>query len=164
MIRANNTHMKIDYTKGLATYPYPDLQDERTRDNLRPKFIQSITDHVICDQWSPYFEINQMLFQGLMGKQKVLLGDMPEVLLRQVVGNSLSLEDVKDIFKYVLEQISKAKVPITMGSATQQYFSHIFQMPRDLYMTALLRNTMMASNTCLAFVGNPHWAPIQHYW
>ena len=25
MLRANNTHMKIDYTKGLATYAYPDL-------------------------------------------------------------------------------------------------------------------------------------------
>lgn len=77
-----------------------------------------------------------------MGKHKVILGDMPEVLLRRIIGNSLSLEDVKDIFKYVLEQISKAKVPITMGAATNQYFSHIFQMPRDLYVTALLRNTM----------------------
>jgi hypothetical protein len=43
-----------------------------------------------------------------MGKHKVILGDMPELLLRQIIGNSLSLEDVKDIFKYVLEQISKA--------------------------------------------------------
>ncbi len=25
MLRANNTHMKIDYTKGLVTYAYPDL-------------------------------------------------------------------------------------------------------------------------------------------
>jgi len=38
-----------------------------------------------------------------MGKHKVILGGMPELLLRQIVGNSLSLEDVKDIFKYVLE-------------------------------------------------------------
>lgn len=99
-----------------------------------------------------------------MGKHKVILGDMPELLLRQIIGNSLSLEDVKDIFKYVLEQISKAQVPITMGAATSQYFSHIFQLPRDLYTTALLRNTMQAANTCCAFVGNPHWAPIQNYW
>ena len=25
MLRANNTHMKIDYTKGICTYAYPDL-------------------------------------------------------------------------------------------------------------------------------------------
>lgn len=68
------------------------------------------------------------------------------------------------MFKFVLEQISKAKVPITMGSASIQYFSHIFNMPKDLYMTSLLRNTMQASNTCCAFVGAPHWAPMQYYW
>jgi hypothetical protein len=95
--------MKLDYTKGIATYPYPDLQDERTKENLHPKFIEAVTNHVICDMWSPYYEINQMLFMALMGKQKVLLGDMPEILLRQIIGNSLSLEDVKDILKYVLE-------------------------------------------------------------
>jgi hypothetical protein len=25
MLRANNTHMKIDYTKGLVSYAYPDI-------------------------------------------------------------------------------------------------------------------------------------------
>ena len=25
MLRANNTHMKLDYTKGVVSYPYPDL-------------------------------------------------------------------------------------------------------------------------------------------
>jgi hypothetical protein len=30
MIEANNTHMKIDFTKGLVTYAYPDIQDEKT--------------------------------------------------------------------------------------------------------------------------------------
>jgi len=53
-----------------------------------------------------------------MGKHKVILGDMPELLLRQIIGNSLTLEDVKDIFKFVLEQISKSKVPLTMNLAT----------------------------------------------
>ena len=49
MLRANNTHMKIDYTKGLCTYAYPDLQDERTHDNLHERFIEAITNHIICD-------------------------------------------------------------------------------------------------------------------
>lgn len=134
--------MKLDYTKGLATYAYPDHQDEKTHDNLKPKFIQAITDYIICDNWSPYYEINQILFKALMGKHKVVLGDMPEILLRQILGNSISLDDAKDIFKFVLEQISKTSAPITMQTATIQYFSHIFLMPKDLYMTALLRNVM----------------------
>jgi hypothetical protein len=103
MIEANNTHMKIDYTKGLVSYAYPDIQDEKTHDNLTPKFIASITNNIICDNWSPFYEVNQILFKALMGKHKVVLGDMPEILLRQILGNSLSLEDLKDVFKFVLE-------------------------------------------------------------
>lgn len=49
MLRANQTHMKLDYTKGICTYPYPDLQDERTRDNNHDRFIEAITNHIICD-------------------------------------------------------------------------------------------------------------------
>lgn len=110
--------MKLDYTKGISTYAHVDHQDERTRDNNHDKFIEAITNHVVCDQWSPYYEINQILYMALMGKHKVLLGGMPEILLRQIIGNSLSLEDVKDMFKFVLEQISKARVPLTMSAAT----------------------------------------------
>lgn len=58
MLRANQIHMKLDYTKGISTYAYPDLQDERTHDNLKDKFVQSITDYIVCDNWSPYYEIN----------------------------------------------------------------------------------------------------------
>ncbi len=85
---------------------------------MHEKFIEAITNHIICDNWSPYYEINQILFKALMGKHKVVLGDMPEILLRQILGNSLSLEDCKDIFKFVLEQIAKTRVPVTMQTAT----------------------------------------------
>lgn len=51
-----------------------------------------------------------------------------------------------------------------MQVATLQYFSHIFLMPKDLYMTAMLRNVMQASNSCMAFVGTPHFRPMQKYW
>jgi hypothetical protein len=95
--------MKLDYTKGICSYAYPDLQEERIRDNLHDKFVEAITNHIVCDQWSPYYEINQILYKALMGKHKVILGDMPELLLRQIIGNSLTIEDVKDMFKFVLE-------------------------------------------------------------
>lgn len=75
-------HSKLDYTKGFATYSYPQVQEERVHDNLREKFIESITDHIIADQWSPYIDINSFIYMALMGKHKVLLGDMPEILLR----------------------------------------------------------------------------------
>ncbi len=47
-----------------------------------------------------------------------------------------------------------------MQTATLTYFSHIFLMPKDLYMTALLRNVMQAANCANVFIGTPHFVPI----
>ena len=49
MLRANQIHMNLDYTKGVASYAYPDLQEERTRDNVHDKFVEAITNHIVCD-------------------------------------------------------------------------------------------------------------------
>ncbi len=46
------------------------------------------------DSWSPYFEINSITYSGIMGKQKILMGDMPEVLLRQILGNTIYIQEV----------------------------------------------------------------------
>ena len=47
-----------------------------------------------------------------------------------------------------------------MQTATLTYFSHIFLMPKDLYMTAMIKNVMQAAHTGLVYVGMPHYAPI----
>ena len=91
---ANQIHTNLDYTKGFFTYSSKTLQETKVHDNLTDKFIQAITNYVICDKWSNYHEINQILFTGLMGKQKILLGDMPEMLLRLILGNTITIDQV----------------------------------------------------------------------
>ena len=95
MSYANQVHTKLDYTKGFVTYSSPSLQEKSVTDNIKDKFIQAVTDCVIADNWSPYFEINNILYLGVMGKQKVLLGDMPQILLRQIIGNTITIGEVK---------------------------------------------------------------------
>ena len=94
MSYANQVHTRLDYLKGFFTYSSKHLQAQKTHDNLTEKFVQAITDYVICDKWSQYHEINQILYVGVMGKQKILLGDMPELLLRQILGNTISIDEV----------------------------------------------------------------------
>ena len=91
---SNQIHLNLDYTKGFTTFGVHRLQEKKVTDNLTDKFVGCITDYIISDKWSPYYEINEMLYVGVMGSHKVLLGDMPEVLLRQVVGNTLSIQEV----------------------------------------------------------------------
>lgn len=182
MSYANQIHTKLDYTKGFYTYAYPNLQLVSTHDNLTNKMIAAITDYVIADKWSPYHEISNILFESLMGKHRVILGDMPEILLRQILGNTLTISETRDIFKMVLSKIEdlgrnnvfridgvdllhdENEKSLIMKRITLDLFSHIFQAPRDLYMTALLKNVGKAAFSTLAYVGNPHFIPIQKYW
>lgn len=181
MANANQIHTKLDYTKGFVTYNYPALQLRASHDNLTEKLIGAITDYVVADKWSPFHEVNQILYESLMGKQKVVLGDMPEVLLRQILGNTLSIKQVRDIFRLLLSKIdalgedndyllseenitTEADRNHLMRRLTHEMFSHIFLAPKDLYMTALLKNTAVVAHSTLAFIGLPHLLPVKKYW
>ena len=37
-------------------------------------------------------------------------------------------------------------------------------MPRDLYLTALMREVMKACYSAVVMVGTPHFMPMQRYW
>ena len=41
---------------------------------------------------------------------------------------------------------------------------HIFNLPKDLYMTALLKEAFQAAMQVACVVGMEHWRPIQEYW
>ena len=54
-----------------------------------------------------------------MGKQKVMLGDMPENLLRLIVGNHVNIEEMRDLMKGL-------KKPISIEEASVNFLPHIF--------------------------------------
>jgi hypothetical protein len=164
MSYANQIHNRLDYTKGFTTYSSPQLQEKSVHDNLTNKFVQAVTDYVICDKWSPYHEINNILFEGVMTKQKVLLGDMPEILLRQIIGNTISIGECRDIFKSVLKHLKESNGELDMQSTSLYFYSHIFLAPRDIYISAILKNVLKACVSVLAFVGSPQFYPVQKYW
>lgn len=182
MAQANQINTKLDYTKGFMTYSYGSVQLQSTHDNLTEKFIGAITNYIIADKWSPYFEINNILYECLMGKQKVILGDMPEILLRQILGNSITINEARDIFKIVLSKVEELGKTNTFNingddlcetendkkfilkKVTNEIFSHIFQAPKDLYMTSLISDVALTAFSTLAYVGSPHFIPIQKYW
>ena len=70
--------------------------------------------------------INKALYTGVMGKQKVMLGDMPENLLRLIVGNHVNIEEIRDLFKFVLMSMKGLKEPISIKEASVNFLPHIF--------------------------------------
>jgi len=70
--------------------------------------------------------INKALYTGVMGKHKVMLGDMPENLLRLILGNHVNIEEMRDLFKYVLTSMKNLKEPISIKEASINFLPHIF--------------------------------------
>lgn len=71
----------------------------------------------------------------------MILGGMPETLLRQQIGNSVSIGEMRDLFKYVIQKMKEFQAPISIQSATHYLLPHLFQAPKDLYMTAMLKES-----------------------
>lgn len=99
-----------------------------------------------------------------MGNQKVLLADMPEILYRQILANSLELDELQDIFKFVIAQTKKLTIPSSIREGTYNFLPHIFQAPKDLYMTAVLKEAFQACTNVVAMIGKHHYQPIKSYW
>ena len=68
------------------------------------------------------------------------------------------------MFKFVLTKIQELKQPISMKDASVNFLPHVFQAPKDYYMTAILKEAFQAATCIVAMVGLPHFNPIQRYW
>lgn len=166
MLNSNTIYDDTELTAGLTTYSHPYLLDpvKGGKDNLLEPFVKTINTHVVGRDISPYNIMNQALYQCLMGKQKVLLGEIPEILYRRIIANSLSLTEMKDMYRFLMEKIEQMDEPISFKEAAENLFPHVFNMPKDFYQTAMLKEAFQASISMVAFVGIHQYVPIQQYW
>ena len=165
MLTNNTLYDETNLTDGFSTYSYPGLMNKETGGNhLTEQFVRSINTNIVGKDISPYPIMNQVLYKALMGKQKVLLGEMPEILYRQILANSLSLAELKDIFRFLMLKLEKMDNPTSFREASHNIFPHIFNLPKDLYQTALLKESFQAALCIAAFVGIHQFIPIQQYW
>lgn len=165
MITKNTTYEEIDLRKSLLTYSYPQHSDQKEGGlQLREKYIEEITAQIIGKRFSEFSIINKALYESLMGKHKVLLAEMPEILFRQIIANNLSLDQMKDLFKFCVDSAGQLENPISVREAAFDFLPHIFQAPKDLYLTALLKEAFQAATTIVGFVGKQHIRPIRRSW
>ena len=165
MLERNQLYEEIDMTKGFSTFSYPHHMDKiQGGANLTKNFVESINRHIIGREFSEYNIINQALYQSLMGNHKVQLAEMPEILLRQIIGGSLSLEELKDVLRFLMEKLSKLDHKISFREACHDMMPHIFNGPKDLYMTAMLREAFQAATCIVGYVGLSSLIPIKEYW
>jgi len=91
MLQTNQLHTDVDFTEGFTTFSYPYHYDkEKGGAAITKPFVENINTHVVGKDFSEYNIMNQILYQGLMGNHKIMMGEMPEILLRQIIANSLT--------------------------------------------------------------------------
>jgi hypothetical protein len=166
MLDQNKLYDELNLTKGLAVFSYPHLKSKSGEVAEMPDLLRSINKHLMGhpDTHSEYREINEALYLALSGNQKVMLGEMPETLFRRKLADEFTLEELQDIFKFLLEQLSSTREDISLRESAFNYLPHIFQAPKDLYYTALLKEAFQGCASILAMVGSCHLYAIDNLW
>ena len=164
MIRENKLPDQLDYRRGFYAYSYNYVQDKDDHSALTVPLAKAIGEHILDGKRTPYALIDKVLYSGLMGGHKVMLGGIPESLYKMILGSSVSIHELRDIFRFVISKNNELTVPNSLEDACTNFLPHIFQTPKDLYLTAILKEAFQAATEVTAFVGLEHWSPIQSYW
>lgn len=68
-----------------------------------------------------------------------MLGGMPETQYRMILGKAISVEEMRDVFRLVMMKNKELTIPMPIKDATENFLPHIFLLPKDLYMTAIMK-------------------------
>ena len=166
MLEQNKLYDELNLARGIAAFSYPELQAKDGNVAKLSDLIRAVQKHVMgpSDTHSEYGIINQALYTALAGKHKVLLGEIPECLYRRRIASEFRLEELQDIFKYLLAELKQTGDPFALREAAVQYLPHIFQAPKDLYYTAMLKEAFQSAQNMTCLVGISHLNPIQDLW
>ena len=87
-----------------------------------------------------------------MGRHKIMLGGMPETQYRMILGKGISIGEMRDIFRLVMMKNRELTIPMGIKEATESFVPHIFLLPKDLYMTAMIKEAFQAAMQMVSFV------------
>lgn len=103
---------------------------------------QKIGQHVLKvgeeNQFNTYDEVKQAFLQSIMFGKEVIMIDMPTVMLRMKVVETHSLQELTDMFNFILDKMQRGEGPEQSAAAAHYFYPEMFNKPRDLYMTSLL--------------------------
>lgn len=139
MLEKNTLPHETKYKNGYYSYSYPYIQDKKQSTAITENFISEISNQILDGKRTGYNLIDKVLYTGLMGRHKVMLGGMPETQYRMILGKGVSVAEMRDIFRLVVSKNKELTIPLSMKDATENFLPHIFLLPKDLYMTAMLK-------------------------
>lgn len=155
-----------DWQECRATLPLHQYLNEDTED---PEvMIKNMHSNIIGKDLSKFPFIDSSLVISMLKYSDPILVDIPEPLLRQNIGNSFSIGDIKMIYNSVISSLrernmTETKRYITGNELTHEMFSDIFQKQRDLFTMSFLK-LLGDNHNITAVVSAPTFVAMQSYW
>ena len=151
-------------------HPSPAIQQYMCDTTKDTKIImQNMHNNVMGNDFLRYPYINSCaIFAMIKGVLSVLV-DIPEQLLRINVANSLSIEEVREIYREVAKELREhygkedVEEAISGYEVVHERFPHIFQAPRDRFTMSFIRK-MAEENNVLAVVTAPTFVAMEMLW
>lgn len=131
--------------------------------------LVSIIEREVLDGTSlEYYDLNNVLYYSLLMGHRTVLGSTPKILKRLIIGNSLTLTNLQEVFQSVaigLGQYHQARPDLDMPNMAHLLFPELFHAPEVVYMTVFMKE--LAKNLgegFKAFVGVDYADPIADHW
>ena len=70
-----------------------------------------------------------------------------------ILGKALTLVELRDLFRTIIMKNKELSRPFSISKASENFMPHIFLLPKDLYMTAILKEAFQAATQVVASVG-----------
>ena len=131
------------------------------------ELLKAVKEHVFdgVTIW-PYMQL--AVFPAVMSKLPVILGDLPEVQARMMLGNMLSLSELREMFTHIvsvlIKHYEKHTMLMTTETALYMMYSHVFSPIKVRYFAAMLRRAALTYPSVDAWLGVSHVAPLFSYW
>lgn len=129
--------------------------------------LATLQEHAYNSE-SRWHYLNMALFPAVMTRKPVILGDIPEPVLRCTVANTVSIAEMRDVFARVVSVLQHhykhSTELLTPSDAFQDLYPHILSPPRDRYLASMLRWTASVHSSVSAWVGVQHAGPVTDLW
>ena len=139
----------------------------KSPDLMTDEILNALEEHAYRGE-NRWYYLNVGLFPAIMTRKPVILGDIPEILHRYIVGNSVSVQEMRDMFAHVISVLSHhykhSAELLTPGDALNDLYPHVFSPPRDRYVTAMMRWSEKVHGSVSAWVGVQHAEPVTELW
>jgi hypothetical protein len=106
----------------MYAYSYPFLQQKEAEQidqtAITKTFVNEVSAQILDGKRTGYDLIEKVLYTGLMGRHKIMLGGMPETHFRMVLGGGLSVGELRDVFRLVILKNKELTIPFRLKDAT----------------------------------------------